>query len=191
MPQTQPMTATPSDTAHLREERIGRRSIFEGHVLHVFEDTILLPSGRHGTREVVEHPGAVSIVARAEDGRFLLVRQWRHAVGRALWELVAGTRESGEDPAATAARELSEETGFTAASWRSLGSAFVGPGYSSEEMFFFAADGLHPGEPHTDTDELLDVQFFDHAGLHALIVGGEVDVKTIAGLARSGVSVDG
>jgi ADP-ribose pyrophosphatase len=126
--------AVSTDDRHLREEPLRRRRVYEGKLLHVFEDIVRLPEGREARREVVEHIGAVTVVATAADERVVLVRQWRHATGRALWELPAGTREPGEDPAATAARELTEETGYAAAEWRELGHGPVSPGYSSEEI---------------------------------------------------------
>ncbi len=116
------------DDDHLREEPLRRRPVYEGRLLHVFEDTVRLPSGREARREVVEHIGAVTVVATDADARVVLVRQWRHATGRALWELPAGTREPGEDPAATARRELTEETGYGAREWRELGHGPVSPG---------------------------------------------------------------
>jgi ADP-ribose pyrophosphatase len=173
--------------SHLREQPVGRRSVFDGRLLHVFEDTVRLPAGQAARREVVEHVGAVAVVATADDGRVVLVRQWRHAVGRALWELPAGTREKHEDPARTAARELTEETGYTAAQWRELGHGPVSPGYSSEEIWFFAAGGLTAGASTPDADELLDVELFGEAQLAGLARHGEVDLKTLAGLALAGM----
>ena len=175
------------DDSHLREESVGRRSVFDGRLLHVFEDTVRLPGGREATREVIDHRGAVTIVATAEDGRIVLVRQWRHAAGRALWELPAGTRESGVDPAATARRELSEETGYTADEWRELGRGPVSPGYSSEEIWFYEARRLTEGAAKPDEDELLDVGLFSATEIAGLAGHGEVDLKTLAGLALAGV----
>jgi 8-oxo-dGTP pyrophosphatase MutT (NUDIX family) len=175
---------------HLREEPLRRRSVFDGRLLHVFDDTVRLPGGGEAGREVVEHPGAVTVVASDDRDRVVLVRQWRHAVGRALWELPAGTRETGEDPAATAQRELTEETGYAAAEWRELGHGPVSPGYSSEEIWFFAARGLAAGETAPDADELLDVELFDTSQLARLAGRGEVDLKTLAGLALAGVALD-
>lgn len=173
--------------SHLREQPVGRLAVFAGRLLHVFDDTVRLPSGKEARREVVEHPGAVTVVARADDGRVVLVRQWRHAVGRALWELPAGTREHGEDPADTARRELTEETGYGASQWSELGHGPVSPGYSSEQIWFFAAGGLVAGDSTPDIDELLDVELFDAPQLAALARRGEVDLKTLAGLALAGV----
>ncbi len=172
---------------HLREEPLARRTVFDGRLLHLFDDTVRLPSGAAAHREVVEHAGAVTVVARDDEGRVVLVRQWRHAVQRALWELPAGTRESGEDPDATARRELTEETGYAASRWRELGHGPVSPGYSSEEIWFFAADGLTAGETRPDVDELMDVELFDGPTLTELARRGELDLKTLAGLALAGV----
>ncbi|HEY8674408.1 MAG TPA: NUDIX hydrolase [Candidatus Dormibacteraeota bacterium] len=178
------------DDRHLREEPLRRRAVFEGRLLHVFEDTVRLPGGRQAGREVVEHVGAVTVVATDDHDRVVLVRQWRHATGRALWELPAGTREAGEDPAATARRELTEETGYKATDWRELGHGPVSPGYSSEEIWFYAARGLTAGDSSPDADELLDVELFDAAQLARLARLGEVDLKTLAGLALAGVALD-
>ncbi|MBJ7608649.1 MAG: NUDIX hydrolase [Candidatus Dormibacteraeota bacterium] len=179
-----------SDDRHLREELLSRRSVYDGRLLHAFEDSVRLPEGNEARRELVEHPGAVTIVARADDGRAVLVRQWRHAMRRAFWELPAGTREPGEDPDATARRELTEETGYHAKEWRELGHGPVSPGYSSEVIWFFSATGLTGGDSTPDVDELLDVGLFDHAQLSRMAAEGEVDLKTIAGLALAGIPLD-
>jgi ADP-ribose pyrophosphatase len=176
---------------HLREELLARRPVYDGRLLHVFEDTVRLPAGREARREVVEHIGAVAVVATAADGRVVLVRQWRHAMRRALWEVPAGTREPGEDPAATAARELLEETGYTAARWHRLGRGAVSPGYSSEEIWFFAAGELTGGTSTPDADELLDVELYGAADIARLAGEGEVDLKTLSGLALAGIRLDG
>ncbi len=179
-----------TDDAHLRELPVDRRTVFDGRLLHVFADTVRLPGGAESTREVVEHPGAVAIVAVDADGRVVLVRQWRHAVNRALWEIPAGTREPGEPPADTASRELTEETGYTAATWRELAHGPVSPGYSSEEIWFFAATGLIAGASAPADDELLDVGAFTPGELTDLARRGEVDLKTLAGLAMAGIALE-
>lgn len=175
---------------HLREELLARRPVYDGRLLHVFEDTVRLPAGRQARREVVEHIGAVAVVATATDGRVVLVRQWRHAMRRALWEVPAGTREPGEDVDETARRELLEETGYTAARWRELGHGAVSPGYSSEEIWFYLAGELTGGASTPDADELLDVQLFSAAEIARMAGAGEVDLKTLSGLALAGVRLD-
>lgn len=181
---------SPEHDAHLREAPVSRRPVYAGRLIRVFDDTVRLPDGRETHREVVEHPGAVTIVAIDAFDRVVLVRQWRHPAGRALWELPAGTRDhAGEPLEATAVRELAEETGVKAASWRVLGHAPLAPGYSTEVMHFFAASHLELGAAAADDDELLDVGWFNPAEFAALVRDGEVDVKTMAGVALAGWSV--
>jgi ADP-ribose pyrophosphatase len=173
--------------SHLRETLVSRTPVFEGRLLKVYQDTVRLPDGRQASREIVHHRGAVGVVAVAPDGRIVLVRQWRHAMERALWEIPAGTRDAGEeDPLGTARRELAEETGYTAASWVSLGEACVSPGYSRELMWFYLATGLTEGPPATDTDETLDVRLFTAGEVHQVVRAGATDMKTLAGLALAG-----
>jgi ADP-ribose pyrophosphatase len=183
--------ASPDDsgaTEHLRETQTGRRIIYEGRLLTFYEDDVRLADGTRAQREVVAHPGAVAIVAIDEAGKVVLVRQWRHAAGRALWELPAGTRDAGEAPGRTAERELAEETGLRATRIEPLASAPLTPGYSTEVMHFFLATGLTEGPTDRDVDERMDVERFDRAGVAALVRGGDVDVKTLAGLALAGWS---
>ena len=174
---------------HQEETTTARREVFSGRLLRVYVDDVDLPGGGHSSREVVEHPGAVAIVASDGDGRILLVRQWRHPLRRALWEIPAGTREPGEPVEVTARRELEEETGYAAASWQALGVAASSPGFSSEETHFFAARQLTEGAAHADDDENLEARLFTPAEIGALIAAGDVDTKTIAGLALAGYPV--
>ena len=176
-------------TEHLRETQTSRRIIYPGRLLTLYEDDVRLADGTVAQREVVAHPGAVAIVAIDDDEKVVLVRQWRHAIGRALWELPAGTRDAGEAPARTAERELAEETGLRTAQITPLASAPLTPGYSTEVMHFFVAIDLTEGPTNRDADERMDVRRFDRAGVEALVRRGEVDVKTIAGLGLAGWSV--
>jgi ADP-ribose pyrophosphatase len=184
------MGQTPAmDDEQLRERPVSRRTIFRGRLLTVHADEVTTPSGLLATREIVEHPGAVAIVATDGDGRILLVRQWRHAVAKALWEIPAGTCEPSEQPEATARRELAEETGYDAAVWESLGGGPTAPGYSGEVLHFFAARQLTPGEAHTDPGETLVARLFTPVELAGLLADGGVDLKTLAGLALAGFTV--
>ena len=166
-----------------------RRTVFRGRLLTVHDDTVETAGGNLAGREIVEHPGAVAVVATDGEGRVLLVRQWRHAIGKALWEIPAGTLDRGEDPEAAARRELSEETGYTAQLWERIGSGPAAPGYSAEILHLFSARKLTPGEAHTDPDEHVVAQLFTAAETTRLIDGDGVDLKTIAGLALAGFDV--
>ena len=179
----------PGATEHLRETQTSRRMIYIGRLLTFYEDDVTLADGTRAQREVVAHPGAVAIVAIDKDDRVVLVRQWRHAAGRALWELPAGTRDSDEAPARTAERELAEETGLRATQIRPLASAPLTPGYSTEVMHFFLATGLTQGPTDRDVDERMDVDRFDRDAIATLVRQGDVDVKTIAGLGLAGWSM--
>lgn len=163
-----------------------REEVFAGKLLHVFRDQVLISGGRSAAREIIHHPGAVAIVAIDAQGRALLVRQWRHAVGRAVWEICAGTREPDEDPADTATRELAEETGYRAAQWRGLGAGCVSPGYTDELIHLFLAEQLTSGPTATDEDEEVESRFFSQAEVVELVQSGETDLKTLAGLALAG-----
>lgn len=182
---------TPSvgNDEHLREQPTGRREEFSGRLLRVYVDTVTTADGSSHSREVVVHPGAVAVAATDEEGRILLVRQWRHPVERALWEIPAGTREPNEEPDATARRELGEETGYSAAVWETLGAAPLAPGYSTEVIHFYAARQLTEGQSHPDEGENVEARLFTAAEIAGLIATGEIDAKTIAGLALAGIPV--
>lgn len=182
------MTADPIDP--LRETVVERRSLFQGRLLHVFDDRVRLENGRETQRELVEHPGAVCIVAVDDEGRVGMVRQWRHPAGRALWELPAGTRDHpGEETAATASRELREEMQASATTWRYAGAWPLAPGYSSEVMHFYLATGIASWPGASDPDEQLERAWFTPDEALQRIREGSVDVKSIAGFALAGFSV--
>jgi 8-oxo-dGDP phosphatase len=114
-----------------------------GSLLRIRTDTVRMPGGGTADREIVEHPGAVAVLGLDESGRVLMIRQYRHPVGRLLWEIPAGLRDKpGEPLLAAAERELLEETGYRAAGWRVLGDFFTSPGFSTERIRIFLATGL-------------------------------------------------
>ena len=118
--------------------------MFRGRLLDVFVDTLERPDGSRTAREIVAHPGAAAIVPVLPDGKVLLVRQYRHAVGSDLWEIPAGKLEPGEDPLACAQRELQEETGYAAETWTRVLSFYTSPGFSDERIVLFRASRLRP-----------------------------------------------
>ncbi len=153
--------------------------VFRGRLIAVRVDET-----ERGPREVVEHPGAVAILAVNERGEVLLVRQYRHGAGRSLWEIPAGTLEPGESPLRCAQRELWEETGLRARRWRKLGTFYTSPGFLNELMHLFLAEELE-GEPGPQTeDEVAEISFRRPEEILRAVGSGEVgDGKTLAALA--------
>jgi 8-oxo-dGDP phosphatase len=152
----------------------------QGKLLRVRRDTVTMPDGSVAARELVEHPGAVGIVALDDDGRVLLIRQYRHPVGAVLWEIPAGLRDvDGEPILQTAQRELTEETGYRAADWRVLADYYSSPGYSTERLRIFLARGLTevPAQERTyvpqGEEAYLQVSWVPlEEALHSFLAGG-------------------
>jgi 8-oxo-dGTP pyrophosphatase MutT (NUDIX family) len=118
-------------------------TVFDGHVFSLHRDTVAMPGGGDSVREVVRHPGAVAVVALDDDDRVLLLRQYRHALGRYLWELPAGLRDAdGEPPLETAKRELAEEAELAAGRWSLLATINSSPGFSDELVLIYLAEDL-------------------------------------------------
>jgi len=167
----------------LEEKVLSSNYIHKGRVVNLRVDEVELADGRRSTREVVEHRGAVAIVPLLPDGRVLMVRQFRLPAGRELLEIPAGTLDPGEEPAACAARELREETGYAAARLTPLFCSFLAPGYSSELLHTYAAEDLYPDSANADDDEQLELVEVPLSKALKLISTGEVcDAKTICGL---------
>ncbi len=142
-------------------------------------------SGTVRQREVLVHPGAVIILPVLEDGRIVLIRNRRHTVLDELWELAAGTLEKGEDPALCAARELTEETGYTATRLHSLGWFYTSPGILTEKMYAFVATGLTEGSQSLEDNEQIQVELRTPDQIRAMITENQiVDAKTIATLLK-------
>jgi ADP-ribose pyrophosphatase len=138
-------------------EVLESRVVYQGKIVSLRVDRIALSDGRTATREVVEHPGAVVVIALDDEGQVALVDQYRHAVKRHLLELPAGGLEAGEEPLATAQRELREEVGLDAAEWTSLGHFFSSPGFANELLHVFLARDLRPAYAEPDDDEDITV----------------------------------
>jgi ADP-ribose pyrophosphatase len=176
----------------MSEQRVVPRAIKVVHTGRVFTtqiESITLPNGHPLEAEMVRHPGSVVLVPVADDGSLVLVRQYRHAVGRPVWELPAGTLKPSEEPAAAAARECQEEIGLIPARLDYLGAYYPTPGYCDEIMHFYRATGLRKpsvNDPvaHADADEDIETGWFDRDAVRGMIASGEiVDLKTIGGLA--------
>ena len=140
----------------LSEHTISTEYKFNGRLIRLRTDTVLLPNGNRASREIVEHSGGVGVVALTDDGRIMTVRQYRHAMKEVVLEIPAGKLEKGEEPLLAAKRELAEEVGVTAENWHYLGPLYATPGYCEEVDHLYLATGLTLGESHPDPDEFLE-----------------------------------
>jgi ADP-ribose pyrophosphatase len=152
------------------------RTVYDGKLF----DVTLERWGEH-EREIVEHPGAVAIVAVDDDGTVTLVRQLREAARKHLLELPAGTLEVGEEPLDSARRELEEETGLTGGEWRELAAFYTTPGFCRELMHLFAAEGVQQGAASPEDDEELELVRLPVSEIGDHLAEIE-DAKTLAGL---------
>ena len=152
------MTSSSQDNeSHLKEERIGSEDLFNGNFIRLKRDTVRLPDGGVATREYVVHPGAVVVVPILDDGRVVLERQYRYPVQQVMTEFPAGKLDAGEDPLRCGQRELTEETGYSAREWASVGRMHLAVGYSTEIIHIFFARGLTLGDRQLDPGEFVDV----------------------------------
>jgi ADP-ribose pyrophosphatase len=169
----------------MSEEILHSEYLYRGRIIKLRLDQVRLANRAVVAREIVEHRGAVVIIAIDERKRVLMVRQFRSGVGRELLELPAGTLEDGEDPALCATRELKEETGYSAIEWRELGYFYSSPGFCTEKMFLYLARKLTPGIAAPEEDELIHVESMPLTDLLAMVDRGEIiDSKSIIGLLR-------
>jgi len=163
------------------------RRVFEGRIFSVVVESITLPQGGHLDAELVRHPGSVVLIPVTDSGEVVLVRQYRHAIGRWAWELPAGSLKGEEPLEAAARRECHEETGLIPDRLDRLGAFFPTPGYCDEEMHFFKATGLRQPASHEvahpDADEDIEPKAFSLDMIRQMIAAGEIiDLKTIGGL---------
>jgi ADP-ribose pyrophosphatase len=166
-----------------RAKILSSETVFHGRVFDVRRETVQEPNGVEATREFVVHNGSVVVLPVFDDGRMLLVRQYRHSVGGYLWELVAGRIEPGENPLPGAKRELLEETGYTARRWQKILDVFPTPGFVSERMVVFLARDLRAGVAHPEEDERITARAFSPREMENWIRTGKLrDAKSVAGI---------
>lgn len=171
------------DDHHLIERRFSGEVLVEGGFLELRKDTVQLPDGGLATREFIRHSGAVAVIPLLDDGRLVLVRQYRYPVAKVLLEFPAGKLDEGESVLACGQRELLEETGYRAAEWAYAGAIHNAAAYSSESIHLWFARGLQAGEQMLDHGEFVEVVMHSEAELDALASRGELpDVKTLIGL---------
>jgi ADP-ribose pyrophosphatase len=165
------------------EQTLESRCVYDGKILNLRVDRVAIPGKGETIREVVEFHGGAVIVALDNAQRVLLIRQYRYAIDRELWELPAGILEAGELPQVCAVRELEEETGYLASHVKSLCSFYTTPGGTNEMLHIFLATDLAPGRPRPEMDERIEVCRVPFADALGMIASGEiVDGKTIIGL---------
>jgi ADP-ribose pyrophosphatase len=159
---------------------------YRGRIIYVHVDNVSLPDGGESRREIVEHSGGVAIIPVDDEGNVYCVRQYRYAVSEHVLEVPAGKLEDGEDPLHCAVRELSEETGFTAESFVSLGDFYPSPGYCKERIYIYLATGLKKGRAHLDEGEFLDVEKHPLSELLEMVERNElIDGKTVIAVLKA------
>ena len=164
---------------------------YRGRIIYVHRDVVALPDGSEAVREIVEHSGGVGVLPVDEDGTCWCVRQYRYAFGTHLLEMPAGKLEPGETPLECAVRELSEETGFTAAEYSYLGALYPSPGYCRETLHIYLATGLTRGKAHLDKGEFLDVEVYQLDELYEMVLRGELpDAKTAMAVVKAKLLLD-
>lgn len=168
---------------NLEEKMIGTRRVFDGKLLKVSADTVLLPDGKEAVREWIDHPGAAAVVPVLSDGRIVMVRQYRYPVHKATLEIPAGKLDPGEAPEACALRELKEETGYTAHTLKKLTAMRTAMAYTNEKIYLYVALDLDAGAQCPDADEFIGAEIFRPEEIYRMIETGQIDdAKSIAAL---------
>ena len=168
-----------------KSRALSNRIVFRGRVFHVDRDRVKLPNGREATLDIVRHRGSVVLIPQPSPGKVILIRQYRYAIDRWIWELPAGTLDPGEGPAAAARRECAEEIGLSPARVTKLAEFYPTPGFCDEVMLFYRCTGLTKPRrpPKLDLDEQIEPREFTLAAARRLIRDRQVvDMKTVVGL---------
>jgi ADP-ribose pyrophosphatase len=167
----------------LSEKQVKSERLYKGTLLGLRRDTVQLPNGKKTTREIVEHPGAVAVVAITKDKELILIRQFRKPTEQVLIEIPAGVPKKDEKGEKTAVRELEEETGFCARKVRKIWEGFVSPGYSDELIRFYLAEDMHRVKTQLDEDEFIEVDLVDIDACVDMLKNGKIrDNKTMIGI---------
>lgn len=172
----------------MKSQRLQKSStvVYKGRVFTVERDRAVLPNGMRTTMEIVRHRGSVVLIPQPRRGEVILIRQYRYVLNRWIWELPAGTLETGERPDRAARRECEEEIGLRPTRIRKVGSYYPTPGFCDEHMTFYVCTGLvRPARPKPgDADEQIEPRTFTLARAWSLVRSGDIiDMKTVLGLA--------
>ena len=162
---------------------IRSETIFRGKVFDLRQDEIRTPDGRTLALDIIDHGGAVTMLPVDDQGQIWFIRQYRHAAGKVLLELPAGSMETGEEPKASAHREIREEIGMGAKELKELGGFYLAPGYSTEFLHIYLARGLYIAPLEQDEDEMIEIEKVSIAEAYELAERGQIqDAKTLAAL---------
>lgn len=167
----------------VEEKTISSDRIYTGKVISLKVDTVEIENKGYQKREIVEHQGAVAIVALTDDDKVVLIKQFRKPIEQVIWEIPAGKLEIGENPKDCAIRELKEETGYSVDSLKLIHKYYTTPGFSNQLVFIYLAKNLTPGESHLEEDEFLEVCEIDKEEAYNMVLNNEIcDSKTVIGL---------
>jgi ADP-ribose pyrophosphatase len=165
---------------NLEEKTISTKQIYKGKIIDLQLDEVSLPDGGTSYREIVKHPGAVAIIAITDENKLVLVRQFRKALEKTIYEIPAGKLDIGEEAETCARRELKEETGYHAEFLEKLNGFYTSPGFADEYIHLFEASQLTSGETSLDQDEFVECVELTFAECLEKIDSGEIcDAKTI------------
>ena len=170
----------------MKETTVSSDLIYTGKTIQLRVDTVEVPNRGYQKREIIEHKGAVAIIAITKENKVVLVKQFRKAIEQEIYELPAGKIEIGETPLDCAYRELKEETGYSANSMKLIHKYYPTPGFSNQLVFIYLAKDLIPGEKQLEEDEFLEVYEVDLETAYKMVYENEIcDSKTVIGLLLS------
>ena len=167
----------------VKEKTISSDRIYTGKTISLRVDTVEIENRGYQKREIVEHVGAVAIVAITDDNKVILIKQFRKPIEQVIWEIPAGKLEIGESPKECAIRELKEETGYSAKNIKLIYKFFTSSGFSNQKIYIFLATGLIKGEPDFDEDEFIEKYEVDIDEAKNMVINNEIeDAKTTIGI---------
>ncbi len=168
-----------------REKTLNSELVYDGKILEVYKDDVQLADGKKSFREVVKHSGGVVIIALKDENTILMVKQFRYPINKTVLELPAGKLEKDENPFCAAQRELEEETGYCANSWKSLGYINTSPGFSDEKLYLYLAEDLNFTNCHPDEGEIIESYEYNIKDIYEMIKKNEInDAKTLCGITK-------